>query len=245
MKSIWLFFHPGSGGSTIEYALRAFSDLPCLPADIRSSPDQNGFGGFNSHHFRKQWHPVQTSEVKHLIEKQVAECNIFTPIVPPIDFKNIRTLTNAVDATTDSMWYIGPTSDKTSLLSLNLNEKTRDRRSTNPKFCGPLRINQFQHFTGGYLLLKNYIQTQDLFQKILAGEGATLIDTFDFMRYPLKYIEQIAEAAGGKIIRREELIAYLDKWQAGNKHYLDDYADYLAGEENLSPFYQEVKRQIP
>ncbi len=111
--NIWINAVAGSAGSTVEAVLRKCTDLKTIDKDevkfLDLEKDIATYGARTSHGFRKQWHPNTQDELLNP-EYEIAEDNIFTPLVPQWgDWTGSETLTYIRETYDDTnMFYLGP-----------------------------------------------------------------------------------------------------------------------------------------
>lgn len=214
--NIWLVFVPGSGATTVEKVIRHCSDLDCLPPRYREVMDLEEKWDIpdakSSHWLIKQWHPCSSSQLFEPKYKD-APVNIFTPVVPMIDFRGPKVMEyiNAkLRKPNDITFYIGPSKDTIDFAQItNLKAPSDIKTEYNP----PDSEEQWEHREYLSLSLMHW-WTEQMLENVDAAAklGYLHIDTMDVFTDLKGCIQKIVSAANGSISNQDLFAELCEDW---------------------------------
>ncbi len=181
--NIWLVFVPGSGATTVEKVIRHCSDLDCLPPRYREVMDLPEIWDIpdaqSSHWLIKQWHPASKDQL-FAQKYKTAPVNIFTPIVPMIDYKGTEVMDyikNNLCKKDDVLLYIGPSKDSIDFAQITQLKAPAELKESYP---APANDTQWEHREHLSLSLMEW-WTKEMLDNILQASrlGFYHIDTMD------------------------------------------------------------------
>lgn len=236
--NIWLSFVPGSGASFIEAILRSCTNLNTLPVIyIDSILNTKKDEPVNGHRVSKQWHPGTKYDLLNP-QFESSTDNIFTPIVPMLDFKGDEVLQYIKENyPTDKHIYLGPSIEASSEFTVIAQQKTGIQFETikdslcssnnwDISYVDQLERWELREYISLWLMQWWLLQKQDQW-KTAIDLDYFCIDTLEIFTNYKKSVESIIDYIGCEITDHQLFDQLTGKWQNGQTIIFDQWNKYL------------------
>ena len=241
MVNIWLSFVPGSAASTIELILRSCTDLDTLPLNADITLNNKDPDAVNGHGY-KQWHPLDKQQLMHPTFEPAAN-NIFTPIVPMLDFKGkeIFEYISQSYTTEQRFFYLGPSNATSSEFALITQQKTgknitdfKDAMKSDTGNWSEKELDHWEWREYFSLTIPQWWFPEMQAQWDLAKSlGFYCIDTQDIFDNFKKINLDVIEHIGCNIVDDNSFEQKINQWQHGQNKIWKQWENYIQYKDTI------------